>query len=133
MKNNPMNILYLPLNRKWYRLIRSGEKTAEYREIKPYWIKRICCLANRKKIDDGFLRGLAAVQESCAEAFERGAIVPKAYTHVKFTYGYTKRSMTFEIKGIGIGRGRPEWGAPEGDVFVISLGNRIDNISTEKL
>ena len=35
-----MKILYLTLNKKWFDLIKSGEKTEEYREIKPYWEKR---------------------------------------------------------------------------------------------
>lgn len=26
---------------KWYDLIESGEKTSEYREMKPYWVKRL--------------------------------------------------------------------------------------------
>ncbi|MCF7798484.1 ASCH domain-containing protein [Candidatus Woesearchaeota archaeon] len=34
-------ILHLTLLRKWFEKIASGEKTKEYREIKPYWIKRL--------------------------------------------------------------------------------------------
>ena len=37
-----MKILNLPLKAKWYKMIESGIKTEEYREIKPYWIKRFC-------------------------------------------------------------------------------------------
>ena len=33
--------------------------------------------------------------------------------------------MMWECEGIEIGRGRPEWGAPDDEVFVIKLGNRI--------
>ena len=50
---------------------------------------------------------------------------PKGYTHVVFSYGYTKRTMTFEIESITIGKGNPEWGAPTEDVFIIKLGKRI--------
>lgn len=85
-------ILYLPLKKEWYEMIERGVKTEEYREIKPYWNKR---LINRK------------------------------YTHVKFSYGYTKRTMTFELERITIGKGNPEWGAPTKDVFIIKLGKRI--------
>jgi len=35
------NILYLTLKKKWYDMILSGEKTQEYRDIKPYWTKRL--------------------------------------------------------------------------------------------
>ena len=34
-------ILYLTLLRKWFDLIASGKKTKEFREIKPYWDKRL--------------------------------------------------------------------------------------------
>ena len=37
-----MRILNLPLKAKWYDMIESGIKTEEYREFKPYWIKRFC-------------------------------------------------------------------------------------------
>lgn len=36
-----MNNLYLTLKYKWYDLIESGQKTSEYREIKPFWDKRL--------------------------------------------------------------------------------------------
>ncbi|MBA7650328.1 hypothetical protein ES703_58131 [subsurface metagenome] len=34
-------ILYLTVHRKWYDLILTGQKAVEYRECKPYWIKRL--------------------------------------------------------------------------------------------
>lgn len=49
----------------------------------------------------------------------------KGLTHVKFSYGYTKRTMTFEIERIRIGAGNPKWGAPTEFVFIIKLGKRI--------
>ena len=94
-------ILHLPLKAKWYEMIESGVKTEEYREIKTYWAKRLTC-CNRK-----------------------GYIMFTNYTHVKFSYGYTKRTMTFKIKSITIGEGNPEWGAPNEDVFIIKLGKRV--------
>jgi len=36
-----MKILHLTLKKKWFDMILSGEKQEEYREIKPYWIKRL--------------------------------------------------------------------------------------------
>lgn len=36
-----MLILDLVLKGHWYDLIKSGRKTYEYREIKPYWTKRL--------------------------------------------------------------------------------------------
>lgn len=30
-----------------------------------------------------------------------------------------------EIRQASIGKGKPEWGAPKEDVFIIKLGNRV--------
>ena len=52
-----MNILHLTLKKKWFDLILSGKKTEEYREIKPYWEKRL----KRKTYDKVIFRnGYAA-------------------------------------------------------------------------
>jgi len=37
--NEKINYLYLVLTHKWFDLIKSGKKTEEYREIKPFWKK----------------------------------------------------------------------------------------------
>ncbi|MBN2239739.1 MAG: hypothetical protein JW712_08190 [Dehalococcoidales bacterium] len=36
-----MRILHLTLHREYFDKIASGEKTKEYRDIKPYWTKRL--------------------------------------------------------------------------------------------
>lgn len=33
-------MLIFPLKKEWYEKIKSGEKTIEYREVKPYWTTR---------------------------------------------------------------------------------------------
>lgn len=101
--------LHLPLKAKWYEMIESGEKREEYRQVKPYWSKR-------------FTGG-----DKPLFSFRYGYQEPnvKGYTHVKFSYGYTRRTMKFEIESITIGRGRPEWGAPEEEVFIVKLGQKI--------
>jgi len=38
---NQKNILHLTLLKKWFDLIASGDKTKEFRDIKPYWTKRL--------------------------------------------------------------------------------------------
>lgn len=89
-------------------MIECGVKTEEYRECKPYWNKRLM-----RKVWN------FADNTLCD--------IPKKFDAVKFTYGYTKRTITFECKGITIGRGNAEWGAPtDEDVFIIKLGKRIE-------
>ncbi|UTC82653.1 hypothetical protein [Treponema denticola] len=34
-------MLVFPLKKEWYDKIKSGKKTIEYREMKPYWSRRI--------------------------------------------------------------------------------------------
>ena len=36
-----IKILHLPLKAKWYDMQERGEKSEEYREITPYWCKRL--------------------------------------------------------------------------------------------
>lgn len=101
-----MKILDLPLKAKWYDMIESGVKTEEYREIKPYWSKR--------------LLGSDAPLFSHRYVYQHANI--KDYTHIRFRYGYTKRTMLREIKSITFGYGNPDWGAPKDkEVFIIKL------------
>ena len=109
-----MRILDLPLKGEWYNMIEANIKTEEYREIKPYWIKRLCDNADKlwQCADcDGLLM--------CSLCL---CFSPKNYTHIRFRYGYTSRTMLREIESITIGMGKPEWGAPtDKQVFIIKL------------
>lgn len=108
------NTLRLPLKKQWYEMIENGIKTEEYREIKPYWKQRLLkygnCWGNNSLV---------------VETYNKGFLLFEKYEMVRFSDGYTKRIMTFEIKEITIGKGNPEWGAPKEDVFIIKLGERI--------
>ena len=114
-----MKTLYLPLKKEWYEMIESGVKTEEYREIKPYWIKRLCnnWVNGDTYVDCLYHCCMNCIQTRLFESFQ--------FEAVKFSYGYTKRTMTFECKDITIGKGKKEWGAPDNDVFIIKLGKRI--------
>ena len=39
--DDKVRILHLPINRIWFDAILSGSKYMEYRDVKPYWTKRI--------------------------------------------------------------------------------------------
>ena len=127
-----MKTLHLPLKAKWYEMIESGVKTEEYREIKPYWFKRLFCVidighSHFEKIDDDCATFYTKNIDLLKTDMQLGGFQLKDYTHVKFSYGYTKRTMTFEIESITIGKGKPEWGAPTEDVFIIKLRKKNDN------
>lgn len=93
-------------------MIASGEKTEEYREPKPYWIKRI-------------------LEDSPAKLPEltpgsRHLLLRTKYERVCFHRGYTSQTMIFEIKDVLYDMGKPAWGAPVSKtVIIIKLGNRI--------
>lgn len=50
----------------------------------------------------------------------------KEFNRVRFSLGYTKRTMIFLCDGIEIGTGNPKWGAEPGkNYYVIKLGRRL--------
>ena len=75
-----MKILHLTLMKKWFDLILAGKKRVEYREIKPYWTKRL--------LD------------------ENGK--PKKFDIIYFKNGYSKgcRKMGVEWKGMDVVKGK---------------------------
>lgn len=124
-----MKVLYQPLKKEWYGMIEAGIKKEEYREIKPYYIPRFFeDRLSRETIAgpllDEFISDLrdSGNVEQTADDF---GLRLKDYDTVCFSYGYTKRRMTFECKGITIGYGHPEWGAPDCKTFIIKLGKRL--------
>lgn len=126
-----MKTLHLPLKKKWYELIERGIKTEEYREIKPYWVKRLCpctheCANGHWSQPERCIRTCKALYRHMNFFYEGRRIGP--YTHVKFSYGYTKRTMVFEIKEIVVGKGFKEYGAPDEEVFIIKLGQRLTEV-----
>jgi len=100
-------VLRLTLKKKWFDMIKAGIKKEEYREVKRYWIQRLCDEVEYEN-NYGNWEG-----------------VFKKFTHVEFKNGYAKDAPTIlvEFKGIRIGEAKPEWSDNwQGDVFAISLG-----------
>ena len=126
-----MKILDLPLKKEWYNMIESGIKTEEYRKLKPF-------LANRLlyPVTLGIKEYWGPVLKKAFEFAEKypyvtlhnlliGDYGTRGYTHIRFRYGYTKRTMLFELRELRVGKGNKEWGAPEEEVFILKLGNRV--------
>lgn len=51
-----MATLHLTLKKKWFDLIKSGIKREEYREIKPYWSRRLNKHYDRIRFRNGYSR-----------------------------------------------------------------------------
>lgn len=124
-----MKTLDLVLKRKWYDMIASGEKTEEYREIKPYWIRRLCYKASPFHPVPWVSMVLTSQNpEYLKKALQMRTMNLWGFTHVTFHLGYSKDrpSMTFAIKEIVCDEGKEEWGALPGETyFVIKLGERL--------
>ena len=68
-------VLHLTIKKKWFDLIKSGEKKEEYRDRKPYWLSR---LFNK----DGSI---------------------KMYEFIEFRNGYSPKSPTLLVEFGGLG------------------------------
>lgn len=121
-----MKTLDLVLKGEWYDMIESGVKTEEYRQVKPYWCKRLtglarCCRYSLPSSEEG-----QRICQMSGLACHSGNEIQ--YDKVRFRRGYTKQNMTFAIDSMRLGYGKTEWGAPDGEyVFIISIGERITN------
>lgn len=120
-----MTTLNLNLKRKWFDMIKSGEKKEEYREIKGFWITR---LYNRQPINDYEFEDI----DGLVRDLENGAKLECPFKHfdtVTFRNGYSANAptITVECLGISIGTAKPEWSDNwQGQVFVIKLGKIIN-------
>lgn len=108
-------------------MIASGEKKEEYREIKPYYLKRLfeeirseyeCSFHDACEI-------LRVEYPPCPKALSYDLV---NYDVVKFRNGYSKEAPTIilEFKGIDVREGKEDWGAVKGEkYFVIKLGEVV--------
>ena len=100
-------MLTLPIKKKWFDMILSGEKKEEYREIKPYYISRI-----RNNVE--FISSLD--DDSVIEVIRIGGIK----INVRFRNGYGKDSPSFVAKcALSVGAGKEEWGADPGKKYFV--------------
>lgn len=88
-------MIVLPIKRKWFDMIKSGEKKEEYREIKPYWNSRI-----------GYL-----------------TVGIRRVVMVLLRNGYKSNSPAIKCKCVvDIGKGKTEWGAePNTNYYVFKI------------
>lgn len=86
-------MLTLPIKKKWFDMICSGEKTEEYREMTPYYEQRF---KNLELLDE---HGNPTNEEACLI--------------LRNGYGYDRPEVTVLVR-LKIGTGFPAWGAEEG-------------------
>ena len=100
-------MLILPIKKKWFDMIASGEKKEEYREIKPYYDSRLPCYFEYSK---------------------------SVENEVVFRNGYSHNSPQLKCKcALDVGTGKPEWGAEEGkEYYVLKIIEVINNVKSYK-
>lgn len=103
-------MLVLPIKKKWYEMILSGEKKEEYREIKKYYETRF-----------------GSVFERCV--FEPDTECPAK--EIMFRNGYSKESPSFiAMCKLRIGEGKAEWGAEEGkEYYILEILENITSLT----
>lgn len=103
-------VLTLTVSKEWFSRILSGEKTEEYRVIKPYWVSRLF-QNNSNIVDVQYLAsGLAGRTDLLKGYIDAHRIVLKPYTHVLFVNGYRKDSPRIKKKIESVTIGKPKKG-----------------------
>lgn len=130
-----MNTLRLPLKRRWFEMAKAGIKTEEYREVTPYWCRRLLHYKESILTLEEIVRyvthhkcyGYATVQ-----SVFNYHVAFKKFDTTTLTLGYPSNSdkeriIEFENLGISIGYGKEEWGAEKYKLyFVIKHGKRVN-------
>ena len=101
-------MLTLPIKKKWFDMILSGEKKEEYREIKPYYTKRF-------KNADMFPDPLSLDETHLI-------LDPKNFRkyEIMFRNGYSSESPSFIAKVyLTADFGKSEWGAEPGVKYYV--------------
>lgn len=92
-------MLTLPIKKKWFDMILSGEKKEEYREIKPYWTKR-------------FIKGLYDL------SIYTDNTIKDAQGTLVFRNGYQKNAPKIKcFINLAQDYGKEEWGAEPGKLY----------------
>ena len=113
-------MLTLPIKKKWFDMIVSGEKKEEYREIKPYYDSRFMNAF-------GFL--LVGGQMAAPEEIRKPWPVL-----VVFRNGYSKDSPEVVCKcTLQFGKGKPEWGAEPGTLYYVLKIEKVEEVRNHVL
>ena len=99
--------LVLPIKGTWFRMILSGEKLEEYREIKPYWEKR-------------FSRYFGQHYDFFSNSTQSLLVWNTEKKDIVFRNGYGNGKPEFTAKcTIREGYGNLDWGAERGKQYYI--------------
>lgn len=103
-------MLTLPIKRKWFDMILSGEKKEEYRDTTPYYKKRFETVFGRGEIQK--------IMDYVAFQGTKYSETPKKDIMFRNGYGKIRPSFVATVS-IRVGTGKPEWGAEPGKVYYV--------------
>ena len=95
-------VLTLNVSKQWLDMIVAGEKTEDYRQIKPYWASRL--------VNQQAGRGEVLFDVFGGYCLVIGKLEYKTYTHILFINGYRKDSPRIEKEIESITIGKPKKG-----------------------
>lgn len=125
-------MLTFPLKKQWYEKIKSGEKTIEYREAKPYWTKRLYSETKKQIYAEYGSKGLIVISEyrTFVKMLEEEKCLfgdgtePKPVSWIcKLTLGYTGKYMLAVITKIELVNGKDTDLAIDTPVYAIHLSD----------
>lgn len=129
-------MLILPIKKRWFDMILSGEKKEEYRDIKEYYETRFQNLFGAITIHplyppDNFL-------DRSEYELLQGEAVPEeirkdSVQEIIFRNGYSKDSKAIKARcRLRTGKGRPEWGAePDKQYYILEILN-VEKMAADK-
>lgn len=125
-------ILTLPIKNRWLEMIQSGEKREEYRDIKKHWAVRVLHFDEEMEwqVFDEMLSDMrepSRRNSGLDELLHYFGARFRPFSEVCLINGYQKTAARYvtSCRGITIGKGLPEWGAPpDRNVFIVRLGWR---------
>lgn len=113
-----MKLLHLTLKKKWFDMTASGEKPEEYREIKPYWVSRIC-----DNYEEVYIGG-DLMDSHIVKSFTFKKFI---HCHLRLGYSADAPQLLREVKEIVIDTGNPAWGAEPGKLYFVIRYKNGDN------
>ena len=143
-----MATLQLNLIKHWFDLTLQGIKKEEYRDITPFWTKRLLCMENGDNLTKCYSeetiewlcvslkRWKAFKYNSIEDVLDHFHIKFKEFKNTDFRNGYKSldkvRRFIIENKGIKIGLGKEEWGfIRETPKFIVIHGKIIEKFNIE--
>jgi len=131
-----MSVLHLTQQKKWFDMTADGIKKEEYRQIKPYWVKRLIDIVGPPEEEKGENRNIPdniafdLLRHPLQQVLKDYYSKLNTFNMVVSKNGYSKNApvITWRHIGIRVGTPNPEWCPPEfhgKTFFILEIGEII--------